>query len=185
MAPARTASGYRKFSQADVERLRLILAMQRDNYIPHKVIRQLLEDLDAGREPQLPGGGSIPVPSMLAVERRVGRDESLRETGASAQLLQDAISAGLVPAGDVFDDDALQVLRALAELQRSGIEPRHLRSYRQSAQREVALIESALVPLARRKDAASRAKAAELAGDIAAQLEIVRSKLIRQALAGL
>jgi hypothetical protein len=73
-------------------------------------------------------------------------------------------------------------LRALVELQRSGIEPRHLRGFRGAAERELGLIESALVPQARRKDASSRAKAAEMAVEIAGQLEVVRSSLIRSAL---
>src|SRR5690606_21000413 len=54
--PARTESGYRKFSHADLDRLRLILSLQRDYYLPNKVIRQHLVELDAGREPVLPGG---------------------------------------------------------------------------------------------------------------------------------
>ena len=74
------------------------------------------------------------------------------------------------------------MLRALVELQRSGIEPRHLRGFRAAAERELGLIESALIPVARRTDASSRAKALELAREIAGQLEVVRSSLIRSAL---
>ena len=71
---------------------------------------------------------------------------------------------------------------ALVELQRSGIEPRHLRGFRAAAERELGLIESALIPVARRKDASSRAKALDMAREIAGQLEVVRSNLIRSAL---
>ena len=181
--PARTESGYRKFSPKDVDRLRFILTMQRDHYLPLKVIRGYLEDLDAGREPDLPGGtvGS----SILSAERRYQRDELVREAGATPQLLNDAVSASLLAAAEVYGDDSLSVLRSLVELQRSGIEPRHLRGFRAAAERELGLIESALIPVARRKDASSRAKAVELAGEIAGQLEIVRSSLIRSALSRL
>jgi DNA-binding transcriptional MerR regulator len=180
--PARTESGYRKFSGADVERLRVILSIQRDYFVPLKVIHSYLAELDAGREPVLPGGAKVAVPSMLPSERRLSRDELIREAGANAMLLQDAVSASLIVPADHYGDDALAVLKSLVELQRSGIEPRHLRGFRAAAERELGLIESALIPIARRKDASSRAKAQELAREIAGQLEVVRSSLIRSAL---
>ena len=67
ISPSRTESGYRKFSVADVERLRLVLSMQRDYYLPLKVIRGYLDDLDAGREPKLPGGVTVTRPSAPVV----------------------------------------------------------------------------------------------------------------------
>lgn len=182
VTPSRTESGYRKFSPADLERLRLVLQMQRDYYLPLKVIRSYLDDLDAGRDPVLPGGAPVTAPSMLAAERRLTRAELIKESGANAMLLGDAISASLIVAEETYGDDALAVLRALVELQRSGIEPRHLRGFRAAAERELGLIESALIPVTRRKDASSRAKALEMAREIAGQLEIVRSSLIRSAL---
>lgn len=182
VTPSRTESGYRKFSPTDLERLRLVLSMQRDYYLPLKVIRSYLDDLDAGREPVLPGGGTVAAPSMLSGDRRLTRAELIKESGANAMLLGDAVTASLVVAGDHYGEDALAVLRALVELQRSGIEPRHLRGFRAAAERELGLIESALIPVTRRKDASSRAKALEMAREIAGQLEIVRSSLIRSAL---
>lgn len=181
ITPARTEAGYRKFSPADMERLRFVLTMQRDHYLPLKVIRGYLDDLDAGRTPELPGGVAQ-APSMLSSERRFTRDELVKEAGGNTMLLGDAISASLIVAADVFGEDSLSVLRSLVELQRSGIEPRHLRGFRAAAERELGLIENALMPIARRKDASSRAKAAEMAREIAGQLEIVRSSLIRSAL---
>jgi DNA-binding transcriptional MerR regulator len=181
ITPARTDSGYRKFSAADMDRLRFVLTMQRDHYLPLKVIRGYLDDLDAGRQPELPGG-ALQAPSMLNSERRLSRDELVREAGANAMLLNDAVSASLIVAADTFGEDVLAVLKSLVELQRSGIEPRHLRGFRAAAERELGLIENALMPVARRKDASSRAKAAEMAREIASQLEVVRSSLIRSAL---
>jgi len=181
ITPARTESGYRKFSTVDMERLRFVLTMQRDHYLPLKVIRGYLDELDAGRQPELPGG-AVQAPSMLSSERKFSREELIREAGANAMLLNDAVSSSLIVASDVFGEDSLAVLRALVDLQRSGIEPRHLRGFRAAAERELGLIENALMPVARRKDASSRAKAAEMAREIAGQLEIVRSSLIRSAL---
>lgn len=181
VAPARTESGYRKFSAADLDRLRFVLTMQRDHYLPLKVIRGYLRELDAGRTPELPGSASAAT-SILATERRLTRDELIREAGATPMLLADAISASLIVPADWFGDDVLAVLTTLVDLQRSGIEPRHLRGFRAAMERELGLIENALMPVSRRKDAASRARAAELAREIAGQLEIVRSSLIRSAL---
>ena len=145
VSPARTASGYRKFSPGDVERLRIILGMQRDHYLPLKVIRTYLDDLDAGRSPAIPGASAASGPSMLATGRRFKKADLLRESGASNALLQDAVSASLIVPAEVYGEDSLGVLKALVELQKCGIEPRHLRGFRAAAERELGLIESALV----------------------------------------
>lgn len=183
ISPQRTPSGYRKFDAADLERLRYILTLQRDHYLPLKVILGHLDDIDAGRTPQVPGANvRVEAPSILAVERRLSRAELQTEAGATKQLLADAISAQLIPGAEPFDDDAVQALRALVELQRYGIEPRHLRGMRQSAQREAALIESALKPMRGRRETGSQAKAAEAARDLAGQIQSVRELLTREAL---
>lgn len=183
VSPARTASGYRKFCAEDVERVRVILTVQRDHYLPLKVIRTYLSDLDAGRAPLIPGANAPSVPNMLSTGRRFKRDELIREAGATQALLNDAISASVITPAEVYGEEQLAVLRSLAELQRCGIEPRHLRGMRAAAEREVGLVESALI--ARRGETASRAQTAELARDLAAQLEVVRGSLIRAALARL
>jgi len=180
VAPSRTPSGYRKFSASDLERLKLVLGMQRDHYLPLKVIRDHLADIDAGATPLIAGGPALP--NMLSTGRRHTRDELLRESGASAQLLSDAVSASLLPATDVFDEEALRVLTALAELGRRGIEPRHLRAVRAAVERELGLIESAVAPIAHRRDASGRAKTADTAQEIARQLDVVRSSLLRTGL---
>ena len=74
------------------------------------------------------------------------------------------------------------MLRSLVALDRHGIEPRHVRTLRQSAERDVALVESALSPLLRRTDAGSRARASELAPELAKRLEDVRAMFVRGAL---
>lgn len=182
VSPSRTASGYRKFSPADVERLHTVLALQRDHYLPLKVIKKYLAQLDAGENPPFPGGGAAPAGSMLPAGRRFQRDELLREAGAGPELLQEAVSASLIVPADVYGEEALTVLRALAELARTGIGPRHLRGFRAAAEREIGLIETALVPIARRKDVTARPQTAELAREIAGQLDVVRGSIIRAAL---
>nr|WP_066039141.1 MerR family transcriptional regulator [Herbiconiux solani] len=180
--PARTASGYRKFSQNDLSRLRLILTMQRDCYLPLAVIKEYLADVDAGLNPPMPGSALVGGASILQTGRRLSREDLTREAGATPMLVQDAFSAAVLTPAESYGEDSLVVLKALVELQRSGIEPRHLRGFRQATERELGLIESALMPVARRRDPSSRAKVAEMAMEIAGQLEIVRSSLIRSAL---
>lgn len=178
VTPSRTESGYRKFSQADIERLRLGLTLQRDHYLPLSVIREQLDEADAR------GGaaGITPPPSIAPAPRRYRRDELLAAAGAGPQLLNDAISTGVITAQESYPESAVALLRGLVALDRHGIEPRHLRSLRQGAEREVALIESALSTLLRRTDAASRAKATEMAPELAAKIDEVRALFVRDAL---
>ncbi|MFJ4038005.1 MerR family transcriptional regulator [Microbacterium sp. NPDC090007] len=178
VTPTRTESGYRKFSPADLERLRLALTLQRDHYLPLVVIREYLEDLDAGRNPAPPTA----IPSITSAPRRYRRDELLAAAGAGPQLLNDAVSTGVIAAADMYSEQTVALLRALVALDRHGIEPRHIRSLRQSAEREVSLVESALSALLRRPDAPSRAKANELAPELATRLDEVRGMFVRDAL---
>ena len=180
VSPLRTESGYRKFSQADLERLRLALTLQRDHYLPLSVIREYLEDLDAGRDPATPT--VPPPPSIVPAPRRYRREELLSAAGAAPQLLNDAISTGVIPGGETYTEQSLAILRALVALDRHGIEPRHVRTLRQSAERDVALVESALAPLLRRTDSSSRARASELAPELTRRLDEVRAIFVGSAL---
>ncbi|MGN7970155.1 transcriptional regulator FtsR [Microbacterium sp. 22296] len=178
VSPTRTESGYRKFSPADLERLRLALTLQRDHYLPLVVIRDYLADLDAGRNPAPPTS----IPSMTSAPRRYRRDELLAAAGAGPQLLNDAVSTGVIVGAESYPEQTVALLRALVALDRHGIEPRHVRALRQSAEREVSLVESALSALLRRPDAPSRARASELAPELAARLDEVRTMFVRDAL---
>ncbi|MDL9981393.1 MerR family transcriptional regulator [Microbacterium sp. ASV49] len=176
VTPRRTESGYRKFTHEDVERLRLALTLQRDHYLPLVVIREYLDDLDAGREP-----APLTPPSIVPAPRRYRREELLSASGATPQLLNDAVSTGVLPAAETYDDQHLATLRTLVALDRHSIEPRHVRTLVQSAERQAALVASALAPLLRRTDAASRAKASELAPELSNRLDELRSIFVRAA----
>lgn len=181
VTPSRTESGYRKFAPKDVDRLRLALTLQRDRYMPLSVIR---EHLDRRDEEGVDPSADLPV-SIVATPRRFRREELLSAAGAAPQLLNDAISTGVIVPADTYTEATVALLRGLVALDRHGIEPRHLRQLRQSAERDVALVESALSPLLRRTDPASRAKAAEMAPELAARLEDVRGMFAKEALARL
>lgn len=179
VTPRRTPSGYRKFTADDVERLRVALTLQRDHYLPLARIRKYMADADAGQHPAHPA--DIP-PSIARPAARYRRAELLSAAGAHPRLLDDAISAGVVTAAESYGEQTLTLLRALVALDRHGIQPRHMRALRQAAEREVSLIESALAPLLRRTDAASRGQAGDLAPQLAARLGEVRSVLVNAAL---
>lgn len=176
VTPSRTESGYRKFSQADIERLRLGLTLQRDHYLPLSVIREQLD------EASTESAALAPPPSITPTPRRYRRTELLSAAGAGPQLLNDAISTGVITAQETYPEATVALLRGLVALDRHGIEPRHLRALRQGADREVALIESALSALLRRTDAASRAKASELAPELASKIDEVRGLFVKEAL---
>lgn len=180
--PSRTEKGYRKYSDADVERIRTALEMQRDRYLPLKVIAEYLDDLDRGAEPEPPGSRAPRTATMLPSDVHLDRAELLRRSGASAALLEQAVQSGLVAAAARYTGDDLTMLRTLVELDRSGIGPRHLRSFRAAAQHELGLIEQALPPAGRRAEPGARDRADERAEELAELLGIVRRTIIRQAL---
>jgi DNA-binding transcriptional MerR regulator len=160
VTPARTASGYRKFSAADVERLRYVLTAQRDQYLPLKVIKEHLGAIDRGLRPA--AGGPPVAPSSLpqtpgqpaaedfgadGIELRLTRAELRAAADISAELLDQLESHGLVVArGNHYDGEAIVVARLAAEFAPYGIEPRHLRLFRTAADREVGLIEQVTGP---------------------------------------
>jgi DNA-binding transcriptional MerR regulator len=178
VTPSRTESGYRKFSASDIERLRVGLTLQRDHYLPLSVIREQLDEAEQRGE----AASLLPPPSITPAPRRYRREELLAAAGAGPQLLNDAISTGVIVAQESYPDSVLALLRGLVALDRHGIEPRHLRSLRQGAEREVALIESAMSALLRRTDTASRAKASELAPELVGKIDEVRALFIKDAL---
>lgn len=166
--PQRTPSGYRKFSTADVERLRFVLTAQRDHYLPLRVIKEQLDALDRGEQPARP---EPPAPAAVAPPPSARPEEGApvpaaafaAAAGLDDAQLADCVQHGLlVPTADGgFPAGAVPVAQAVAGLARHGIEPRHLRVHRTGAEREAALLEQVVAPaLAARADDA-RARAAE------------------------
>jgi DNA-binding transcriptional MerR regulator len=177
IAPHRTPSGYRQYSEGDVERLRFVLAVQRDQYLPLRVIKDYLDAIDRGERPEgLPGGASIApraVTEELGAQLSAARPRSLSEaqlraeSGASARLVTAMLSFGLIVAEDGrFDEHALAVARSCVALEAHGLEPRHLRPFQTTAEREVGLIERAVATSASRPDPAARARAADEAREL-------------------
>ena len=174
VSPQRTPSGYRKFSHADVARLRFVLAAQRDRYLPLRVIKDQLDALDRG-EPLPDAGSATPAPPPVAEgaaaqQRPMRPAEFARAAGLEPEQLADYVQFGLLtPDGDGRHPvEDLPVARAAAGLARHGLEPRHLRAYRSSVEREAGLVEQLVAPVLRAKSEEARARAAEKLRDLAA-----------------
>lgn len=189
ITPARTAAGYRKYTASDVERLRFILALQRDQYLPLKVIKEHLDAVDAGENPQaLPGGTTIAPRVLDEVEaeqiaghvRPLTRAELAGRAGASVAFVDELTELGMITADEdeLFDSRALQAVVAALRLAEYGVQPRHLRLVRTAAERESALIESVVTSSHPRRDSTSSARAADQAETMAEALSALHRSML-------
>ena len=165
VAPERAPSGYRRYSEADVDRLRYILRMQRDHYLPLKVIRENLAMMDRGIEAptadtpgaQAPAANpkpvSVPETGPPAQESprpiKLTRRELIQVSGLSeATLIELERQQMVVPRrGSLYyGREALTVCVVARKLQGYGMDTRHLRAIKQAAEREAGLVEQAVRP---------------------------------------
>ena len=193
--PQRTPSGYRKFSQDDVDRLRYILRMQCEHYLPLRVIREHLDAIDRGLEPPqvdpvvptvpkvaLTADGLPAAESYRRTDRfRLSRKELLKIAEIDEDLLGQLEDFGLLTATRTghYDTDALVVAQAAKELADFGLEPRHLRAFKTAADREVGLVEQVVAPVRRGRDAAASARAEEAMSEIAALSVRLHATLVK------
>ena len=198
--PERTPSGYRKFSHQDVERLRYVLTSQREHYLPLKVIKEHLDALDRGLQPpdlgdagpQVPrvvlsGDGYPPAESFAtdATELRLSRRELLSAAEIDETLLEQLENFGLVvprQGSAPYDGDALVIAKTAGEMAAFGIEPRHLRSFKTAADREVGLVEQVVEPMRRARDASAKARSEETIKTMAALSVRLHATLIKSGL---
>jgi len=180
LAPRRTAGGYRLFAPTDVARLRTILRLQRDEFLPLRVIRQ---ELAAGRSEQedLGGGGQPDQRSARRATvdvRAVGGpsftlEQVLEDTSADASLVKELEDYGVIRGEKhdgrvLYDDTEREIVRAVTELKRFGVGGRNLRVFRTSADREAALLEQILAPSLRSRNPERRKEAVEALENLAA-----------------
>ncbi|GCB51222.1 MerR family transcriptional regulator [Streptomyces sp. NL15-2K] len=188
--PQRTPSGYRKFSAEDVERLGHVLRMQRDHYLPLKVIREYLDAMERGEAVQLPAlgrqrdGEAVPEAVEGPTAVRIGRDELMAAAEIGEQELQEWESYGLIsPLPDgAYDAEAATVASLVAELGRFGIEPRHLRVMKAAADREAGLVDQVVAPLKRHRNPQTRAHAEARTKELAGLTVKLHAALVQTAL---
>jgi DNA-binding transcriptional MerR regulator len=199
ITPTRTPSGYRKFSRDDVGRLRFVLAAQRDQYLPLRVIKDQLAALDRGLQPATAGQAGPQVPAGAADETglpnaadflpevselRMSRNELLDAAGLDSEQLEQIETFGLVAPrpGGHYDGDALVIAKTVAAMSRFGLEPRHLRSFRTTAERELGLVEQVVAPLVRQRGPEARGRADEVARELASLSVRLHATLVRAGL---
>lgn len=163
VSPERAPSGYRRYAEEDVERLRYILRMQRDQYLPLKVIRENLAMMDRGMEP--PASDIAPAPAAPALGTalpepaaqrsnskrpiKLTRRELLQVSGLSEATLIELERQQMVQPrrGSIYyGREALTVCVVARKLQGFGMDTRHLRAIKQAAEREAGLVEQAVRP---------------------------------------
>ena len=205
IAPERTASGYRKFYDGDVARLRYILSLQRDHFLPLKVIKDRLRDADSNGG-VLPEAGHDPAPAPAATTPAApGNREAATGPNGSAvaltglQLSRDELKKGAnlseaelkgledygimaVAEGGAYDENDLIVAKAARRFFDFGVEPRHLRMYRQFAEREAAFFEQIVAPGARRRDPTAQAQAAKSVQELAGLSRQLKEAALRSSL---
>jgi len=180
LTPRRTPGGYRLYAQSDVSRLRTILRLQRDEFLPLRVIRQ---ELAAGRADQEIAKSSPKASDQRGALRRASveggqealyrLDDVLEETGAERGLVKELEEYGVIKGekhnGEtLYDDTDREIVRATQELKRFGVGGRNLRVFRTSADREAALLEQILAPALRSRNPERRREAVEALENLAA-----------------
>jgi DNA-binding transcriptional MerR regulator len=197
--PERTPAGYRKFSTEDVDRLRYILRMQRDHYLPLRIIREHLDAIDRGLEPPPiePVVPTVPkvalaadgLPSAESFARRdnlrLSRKELVKIAEITDELLEQLEQFGLISPRQGtghYDTDALVIAQTARELADFGLEPRHLRAFRTAADREVGLVEQVVAPLRGGRDTAAKARAEDAVSEIAALSVRLHATLVKAGL---
>jgi DNA-binding transcriptional MerR regulator len=185
--PRRTSGGYRLYSQSDVERLRTILRLQRDEFLPLRVIRQELAsggDLVLGDGERKPTSGAVRRAVLVDTSRAyLSLDEIVEETGAREELVAELENFGIVQpekreGKTVYDETDREIVRAANELSRVGVEARNLRIFRSSADREANLLEAVLGPSLRSRNPERRKEALESLESLAATVSHLKHLLL-------
>jgi DNA-binding transcriptional MerR regulator len=195
LTPRRTQGGYRLYSPADVARLRTILRLQRDEFLPLRVIRQELaagRSEDAGETEEQPDEPR-PARRTKLVEPSPHRYElsDLTEyTGVDERLVRELEEYRVIKVESqdgkrYYDDLDREIVRAVGELTRYGVAPRNLRVFRTSADREAALLEQMLAPALRSRNRERRGEAIEALESLAAVVSHLKHLLLVRDLRGL
>jgi len=174
LTPRRTQGGYRLYTQSDIQRLRTILRLQRDEFLPLRVIRQ---ELAGGRADREVGSGDARPMRRASVTAKEGAalyslEDVVDETGAEPSLIRELVDFGVIKGEQrggarFFDETEREIVRAVSELARYGVGGRNLRVFRSSADREAQLLQSILAPALRSRNPERRKEAIEALENLA------------------
>jgi DNA-binding transcriptional MerR regulator len=186
ITPERTSSGYRKFFERDVDRLRTILKLQRDEYLPLRVIRERLDgdDDSAASSPDRTGAAPEDEIGEPAAALEMTTEEVAAATGVDVSVVEALASFGILrpqprDGGQVFGGDDVVVLRIVKDFFKFGVEPRHLTMYRHFADRESTFFEQIVVPILRQRNPEARRLARESLTELAGISRRLKQALLR------
>ena len=183
ISPERTASGYRKYSSTDIDRLLFILRAQRDRFWPLKVIKEHL--LEHGVDSDVTSIASRPGPTSTIQAVRLDRRGLAQRAGVDEEFLVELEQYGMLAEGLLFYGAAeLEITTAARELAAEGLHPRHLVMLRTSAEREAHMIGSVARPRSRAGDSAAQGGAEDFARDLGESMITLHSALLRTRLRG-
>jgi DNA-binding transcriptional MerR regulator len=183
LSPRRTPGGYRLYAQSDVARLRTILRLQRDEFLPLRVIRQELASGRATEPDVVParagrsaaGGGARRAAVSVTAEQNAlySLEEVVEETRADPALIRELEEYGVIKGQNragtkYYDETEREIVRAVTELARYGVGGRNLRVFRSSADREAQLLQTILAPALRSRNPERRKEAIEALENLAA-----------------
>ena len=178
VAPRRTQGGYRLYAQSDIARLRTILRLQRDEFLPLRVIRQELAGGRSDRDEPLPAASERPGPRRAGVRVRdsgslFSLDDVVEDTGAAPELVRELVEFGVIKGENrsgvqYYDETEREIVRAVTELARYGVAGRNLRVFRTSAEREAQLLQQILAPALRSRNPERRKEAIDALENLAA-----------------
>ncbi|MGI8775428.1 MAG: transcriptional regulator FtsR [Actinomycetota bacterium] len=185
--PERTPSGYRKFYDGDVEQLRHVLSLQKDHFMPLKVIKERLKDPTGLRAKRpAPGRGAARTAPAGVTDVQLDRAGLLKASGLTDDQLRDLEEFGIIPSDkDSYDGNALMVAKAAAGFLSHGVEARHLRMYRQAVEREMSFFEQIVTPVRRRKDPEGEKVATETIRQLEDLSRSMRDALLRSSVTDL
>lgn len=189
--PARTGAGYRKYSRADLERLRYVLSEQRDSFTPLKVIGDQLRALDAGHEVAAKRRAKVVASQGRIVAPTEGRPISARDladlTGMDLAGLERYVRLGLISPdiAGYFPPRTVHVLRLLLELEAKGFDARLLRSVRNGAERSADILDQTVSSQHSRMRSGDTERALALMGECAELLADLHREFLRTSLSQL
>ena len=189
ISPERTSGGYRLFAPIDVERLKTILRLQRDEFLPLRVIKQELESSTSGAFSVANQARQMKRANLTqpAPTRRDNSADILSATGADADLVSALEEFGLLSgsAADGYDETDREIIQTALELTRFGVEARHLRIFRTAAEREAGLLEQLLAANLRSKNPTRRREALDALESLAALSSHLRHLMLVSRLRGI
>ncbi|HIW94881.1 MAG TPA: MerR family transcriptional regulator [Candidatus Corynebacterium gallistercoris] len=187
ISPRRSQSGYRRFSPEDIRRLRYILTLQRDNFMPLKVIREQLDAMDEGKVTPVATRRSTPAGAVSADQLRAAETRRLTRADVTARAgVEDSFTGSLIRLGMItadasgfFSVDDVTIVELSSRLAEHGLDTRHLKSLMTIANRQYDMVARVADPLAHARDENAQQRSLETAREVSALIISLNTALVK------